>query len=117
MEDRGRSDRSEPFFPKFQVFVAKLFRRQAELLSWAVTPGENENSGSFRAAVFLALAAAGDEPTAFKVDPRHCPLFTSEQTTYCISSLLLCCLGHYQHVNKSGRSQQNESGRPWESGV
>jgi ERAP1-like C-terminal domain len=52
--------RSELFFPKFQLFLLKLYTKQYNTLGWEPTCNESGRTGTLRATIISMMSKAGD---------------------------------------------------------
>jgi len=74
--------RSEPFYPKVQAFLKKLYSRQIQVLGWDTKEGEEARTGTLRSTVISMLGVARDPDAlkeafdrfmAYKKDPDSIP--------------------------------------------
>lgn len=64
--------RSEPFFPKFQAYLLKIYSKQMQILGWDSKEGESQRTGTLRAAVISMVGRAGDNAVREEAYRRFC---------------------------------------------
>jgi aminopeptidase N len=52
--------RSEPFYPKLQQYLSKLYSKQASLLGWDASPTESARTGTLRGTVLRMMGVTKD---------------------------------------------------------
>jgi puromycin-sensitive aminopeptidase len=64
--------RSQPFFPKFQAYITKIYAKQLEVLGWDAKEGESQRTGTLRASIINMMGRAGDATIREEAFRRFC---------------------------------------------